>query len=86
MGVTISITSKPLVSTDIASPCGFLAKNFPTDDYKTMRKIDTGTFYQIVVSDLTPREEVDKYSIKNIDSSWIRVNQTRFINWMVSGR
>lgn len=69
----------------IASPCGFMAKNFPLDDYKTLTS-SKGEVFVVSTTGLIMKEEKEKFQPDFDVQQWIKVDSDRFINWMVDFR
>lgn len=68
----------------IANPCGFLAKNYPEDDYKSLTDVNNNTNKFIVsTTGLIMKEEREKFVVDKTEKQWIKVDNDRFINWMV---
>lgn len=67
----------------IASPCGFLAKNFPLDDYQKLTS-SKGEEFVVSTTGLIMSEEKEKFQPDSDVSQWIKVDSDRFINWMVT--
>ena len=74
--------SKNLNPGDIASPCGYMAKNFPLDTYNSI-KFPSGVSFPIAQTGLIMSEEKEKY-VQDFDvDQWVKVDSDQFINWMV---
>ena len=66
----------------IASPCGYMAKNFPMDEYLRIVP-QSGTPIEIQSTGLIMPEEKEKYTQDWDVQQWVKVDSDRFINWMV---
>lgn len=83
MGKTLAFDGKtPLKPGDVASPCGFMAKNFPLDDYKSLTSKNGDTFI-VSTTGLIMNEEKEKFQVDTDTLQWVKVDDDRFINWMV---
>lgn len=82
MNKTKSFNGSTLVPDDIASPCGFLAKNYPEDDYKSLKN-DKNETYIVSTTGLIMKEEREKFVVDTDVLQWVKVDGDRFINWMV---
>jgi hypothetical protein len=83
MGKTMNFAGNVTLNPDaIASPCGFLAKNFPLDDYKSLTN-DKGEVIPVSTQNLIMKEEKEKFQQDLDVPQWVDVSSDRFINWMV---
>lgn len=84
MGKTMNFNNTITLNPDaIASPCGFLAKSFPLDDYKSLTS-DKGEIFIVGTTGLIMQEEREKFQPDNDVPQWVKVDNDRFINWMVA--
>ena len=74
--------TKSLKPDDIASPCGYMAKNFPLDAFTSI-KFPSGISFPIAQTGLIMSEEKEKYVQDNDVDQWVKVDKDQFINWMV---
>lgn len=77
--------SKSLNPNDIASPCGYMAKNFPLDTYNAI-VFPSGTSFPIAQKGLIMPEEKEKYIPDTDVDQWTKIDTDQFINWMVRRR
>lgn len=74
--------TKTLKPDDIASPCGYMAKNFPLDTFNSI-KFPSSTSFPIAQKGLIMSEEKEKYVMDTDVDQWVKVDSDQFINWMV---
>lgn len=87
-GIKTSITGAALLPENFMNPCGFLARAFPEDLYKTI-KTPSGEVIPIEFEDVASpydpkfgsdnKEEQAKIDVLR----WVNVTTGRFRNWMV---
>jgi hypothetical protein len=85
MGKDKSFTGVALDPNAGASPCGYMARNFPLDEYKSMTTADGLKTYPILDTDLIMPEEAENFQPETDakNKQWVDVTKHRFINWMV---
>jgi len=84
MGQTVDLTGQALVATDIAIPCGLIAKSVFTDKY-SMFQSDGTTPIPIDPTNIawpSDRENKFKNPNKDLKGQWANIEDEHFIVWM----
>ena len=81
MGVSVSMTGKPLDADDVAVPCGLIAKSFFQDKFTL--KDEKNNEIDIDSNDIAWKADRElKYKNGDKDKQWIDMTDEHFIVWM----
>jgi hypothetical protein len=77
---TQAIDGTPLVSTDVANPCGIIAYSIFNDTFSIF--YPNGTNITMTTNGIAWPSDLTKYKVSNPSLQWYNVTDPRFMNWI----